>query len=72
MKLLTVDTICQVCKKPMKIQIEPSPLDKDGNPLVDLEPFLKMACCDNCMVDRHYMKRSEMKDGQVPLPYTDN
>jgi hypothetical protein len=56
----------------MTVQIEPSPLDEHGEPLVDLEPFIKMAVCDNCAVDRGYMKRKDMKAAQVPLPYTDN
>jgi len=72
MRTIWVDVNCQVCKRPNKVEVEPSPQDDEGNDLVDLKPFLAMYCCDNCMVDKGYMRRKQLAlPVQATLPHND-
>ena len=63
-RLITCEVTCRVCGEPGKVQCEPSPL-------VDLEPLLKCYTCDNCMVDKGYMRREQARLPEMPLPYKD-
>jgi hypothetical protein len=66
-----VQTECRVCHKPMTVMVVPSPQYEDGTDLVDFTPFLKMACCDACLVDMGYMRREQSRLPEMPVPYKD-
>jgi hypothetical protein len=71
MKLLKMSVACCKCGAAMTIEIEPPPNGKDGLPVVDLTPFLRMATCTNCLPWWARRAKQTTLPMEQKLPYSD-
>ena len=67
--MISLFLTCQLCKKPITVQVDPSA----GQEMIDM--LSRLACCNECAVDRGYIKRRQQKMPMEPqeqkLPYAD-
>ena len=67
--MISLSLTCQLCKKPITVQADPAA----GQDMIDM--LSQMACCNECAVDRGYIKRRQHKMPMEPqeqkLPYAD-